>query len=252
MRKGKLIHLLSALILALFCFCTVSCSNNFDKLPPSSFITHYVDNNSSRIPFDSYWNVSDDEAVWDEQVNGINGKKLRIAIASVDITHMYAQPETTEDQVGLENLAKYFRDVIVKHMSENTAKNPNFQLVPENTKGAYHLEMAITSIVPTPTELAPIRTALVAVEGGSLIKMMFPKGHISMAGRLRDGRGRIVSEFADFEEDHPSILGIDFKDFAKYAHHKHTIDEWAREVAEVYSTAYGAKTSKSMYTINPF
>ncbi len=73
-----------------------------------------------------------------------------------------------------------------------------------------------------------------------------------MAGRLRDAKGRIVSEFADYEDDHPSILGVDFKDFAKYSHHKHTIDEWVREVAEVYSTVYGTKTSKSMFTINPF
>ncbi len=252
MRKGKLLRLLSVIILTLMCLCAVSCSNNFDKLPPSNFITHYVDNESSQIPFDSYWNVSDDEVVWNEQVEGVNGKKLRIAIAGVDINHMYAQPETAEDKEALVKLAEYFQDAIAAQMKKNTEKNPHFQLVPENTQGAYHLEMAITSIVPTPTALAPLRTALVAVEGGSLIKMMFPKGHISMAGRLRDAKGRIVSEFADYEDDHPSILGVDFKDFAKYSHHKHTIDEWVREVAEVYSTVYGTKTSKSMFTINPF
>ena len=84
------------------------------------------------------------------------------------------------------------------------------------------------------------------------IRDSIKKGHIAMAGRVRDDRGRVVSEFADYEEDHSSLLGVDTKDFRKYAHHHHTIDEWAREIADVYSTAYGHRTNKHMMTLNPF
>lgn len=73
-----------------------------------------------------------------------------------------------------------------------------------------------------------------------------------MAGRLRDESGRIVSEFADYEEDHSSLLGVDTKDFRKYAHHQRTIDEWAREITDVYSSTYGHWTQKRMICLNPF
>ena len=73
-----------------------------------------------------------------------------------------------------------------------------------------------------------------------------------MAGRLRDESYRIVSEFADYEEDHSSLLGVDTKDFKKYVHHQRTIDEWAREITDVYSSAYGHWTQKRMISLNPF
>lgn len=51
------------------------------------------------------------------------------------------------------------------------------------------------------------------IKGGGLVKRFIKKGHIAMAGRLRDEDGRIVSEFADYEEDHSALLGVDTKDF---------------------------------------
>ena len=90
------------------------------------------------------------------------------------------------------------------------------------------------------------------IKGGGLVKRFIKKGHIAMAGRLRDEDGRIVSEFADYEEDHSALLGVDTKDFKKYAHHQRTIDEWAREITDVYSSTYGHWTQKRMISFNPF
>ena len=114
------------------------------------------------------------------------------------------------------------------------------------------MQNAIISITPTNARAGIFVTALSGIKGGGLVKRFIKKGHIAMAGRLRDEDGRIVSEFADYEEDHSSLLGVDIKDFKKYAHHQHTIDEWAREITDVYSSTYGHWTQKRMISINPF
>lgn len=119
-------------------------------------------------------------------------------------------------------------------------------------RGAYTLELAIISITPTNARAGIFVTALSGIKGGGLVKRFIKKGHIAMAGRLRDESGRIVSEFADYEEDHSSLLGVDTKDFRKYAHHQRTIDEWAREITDVYSSTYGHWTQKRMICLNPF
>lgn len=49
-----------------------------------------------------------------------------------------------------------------------------------------------------------------------------------------------------------ALLGVDTKDFKKYAHHQRTIDEWAREITDVYSSTYGHWTQKRMISFNPF
>lgn len=86
-------------------------------------------------------------------------------------------------------------------------------MVPPGTRGAYTLELAIISITPTNARAGIFVTALSGIKGGGLVKRFIKKGHIAMAGRLRDESGRIVSEFADYEEDHSSLLGVDTKDF---------------------------------------
>ena len=137
-------------------------------------------------------------------------------------------------------------------MEKEVAENPHFEMVPPGTKGAYTLELAIISITPTNARAGIFVTALSGIKGGGLVKRFIKKGHIAMAGRLRDESGRIVSEFADYEEDHSSLLGVDTKDFKKYAHHQRTIDEWAREITDGYSSTYGHWTQKRMICLNPF
>lgn len=229
----------------------VSCTGNFQDIPETGFIVHRVENKSSRIPFDSYWNA-DDGKTWDARAEGVGGQKIVMSVAPVDIKHIDVQPSTKEGWEALCSLAEYFRSEVIDSMNKKAADNPHFELVEKRTKKSYTLELAIISITPTNARAGMFVTALSTVRGGMLVKKFIKSGHIAMAGRLRDERGRVVSEFADYEEDHSSWLGIDFKDFEKYSHHRHTIDEWAREIADVYSTAYGHRTFKWMETINPF
>ncbi len=252
MKKSIIYTYCALFVLVLLSFGSVSCSNNFNEVPQTGFVTNHVENKSSKIPFDSYWNVGDDEKIWNDRVNGVNGQKLMLAIAPIDTEHMDVRPTTPEGATGLSNLSAYFYTALKDRMEKEVKKNPHFNMVPHGTKGAYTLEVAITSITPTAIGKGILVTGLSFVQGGGLVKRLIKKGHIAMAGRLKDENGRVVSEFADYEDDHDSILGIDVKNFTKYGHHKHTIDEWAREITEVYSTVYGTKTRKSMWTLNPF
>ena len=165
---------------------------------------------------------------------------------------MDVRPDTAEGFDALRSLAEYFQKSVATSMEKEVAENPHFEMVPPGTKGAYTLELAIISITPTNARAGIFVTALSGIKGGGLVKRFIKKGHIAMAGRLRDESGRIVSEFADYEEDHSSLLGVDTKDFKKYAHHQRTIDEWAREITDVYSSTYGHWTQKRMICLNPF
>lgn len=252
MKKYRFLFLASLMVLVLLGgMAVVACSNNFKHVPQTGFVEHCVKNGDSRIPFDAYWNAPDDK-VWNDRVNGVNGKKVMMAVLPVDTVHMDVRPETSEGFDALRNLAAYFQKSVTASMEKEVAKNPNFDMVPVGTKGAYTLELAIISITPTNAKAGIFVTALSGIKGGGLVKRFIKKGHIAMAGRLRDENGRIVSEFADYEEDHSSLLGVDTKNFKKYAHHQHTIDEWSREITDVYSSTYGHKTSKRMISINPF
>ena len=166
--------------------------------------------------------------------------------------YMDVRPDTAEGFDALHRLAEYFRKSVTASMEKEVAENPHFEMVPPGTRGAYTLELAIISITPTNAKAGIFVTALSGIKGGGLVKRFIKKGHIAMAGRLRDEDGRIVSEFADYEEDHSALLGVDTKDFKKYAHHQRTIDEWAREITDVYSSTYGHWTQKRMISFNPF
>ncbi|MCC8147665.1 hypothetical protein [Akkermansia sp.] len=252
MRKRRFLFVVSLMALVLLGgMALVSCSNNFKHVPQTGFMTHCVKNGDSHIPFDAYWNAPD-EKVWNDKVNGVNGQKIRMAVVPVDTGHMDVRPDTSEGFAALHDLAEYFQKKVTASMEKEVAKNPHFDMVPPGTKGAYTMELAIISITPTNAKAGILVTALSGIKGGGLAKRFIKKGHIAMAGRVRDEKGRIVSEFADYEEDHSSMLGVDTKDFRKYAHHQHTIDEWAREITDVYSTTYGHRTSKLMMCLNPF
>lgn len=252
MKKYRFLFLASLITLVLLGgMAVVACSNNFKHVPQTGFVEHHVKNEDSHIPFDAYWNAPDDK-IWNDRVNGVNGKKVMMAVVPVDTVHMDVRPESSEGFDALRNLAAYFQKSVKDSMEKEVAKNPNFDMVPVGTRGAYTLELAIISITPTNARAGIFVTALSGIKGGGLVKRFIKKGHIAMAGRLRDENGRIVSEFADYEEDHSSLLGVDAKDFKKYAHHQRTIDEWSREITDVYSSTYGHKTPKRMISINPF
>lgn len=149
MKKHRFLFPASLMALVLLgCMAVVSCSNNFKHVPQTGFITHQVKNKDSHIPFDAYWNA-DDKKIWNDRVNGVNGKKVLMAVVPVDTVHMDVRPDTAEGFDALRSLAEYFQKSVATSMEKEVAENPHFEMVPPGTKGAYTLELAIISITPT-------------------------------------------------------------------------------------------------------
>ena len=96
MKKHRFLFSASLMALVLLgCMAVVSCSNNFKHVPQTGFITHQVKNKDSHIPFDAYWNA-DDKKIWNDRVNGVDGKKVMMAVVPVDTEHMDVRPDTAE------------------------------------------------------------------------------------------------------------------------------------------------------------
>ncbi len=109
MKKHRFLFPASLMALVLLgCMAVVSCSNNFKHVPQTGFITHQVKNKDSHIPFDAYWNA-DDKKIWNDRVNGVNGKKVLMAVVPVDTVHMDVRPDTAEGFDALRSLAEYFQ-----------------------------------------------------------------------------------------------------------------------------------------------
>ena len=104
MKKHRFLFSASLMALVLLgCMAVVSCYNNFKHVPQTGFITHQVKNKDSHIPFDAYWNA-DDKKIWNDRVNGVDGKKVMMAVVPVDTEHMDVRPDTAEGLDALRGL----------------------------------------------------------------------------------------------------------------------------------------------------
>lgn len=165
MKKHRFLFSASLMALVLLgCMAVVSCSNNFKHVPQTGFIAHQVKNKDSHIPFDAYWNA-DDKKIWNDRVNGVDGKKVLMAVVPVDTAHMDVRPDTAEGFDALRSLAEYFQKSVATRMEKEVAENPHFEMVPPGTRGAYTLELAIISITPTNARAGIFVTALSGIKG---------------------------------------------------------------------------------------
>ncbi len=232
-----------------------SCSkkDNFDQIPRTGFIQHYQHDEDKQTPFLSYW-VDGNTREWNDRVQGKHGKKQVLYIKDININFMNAKPETAAEKKDLDKLRQYFRDSLSKNIRQALKNDYNF--IPKSTPSpdAYTLEIAITSITPTHAVTNMLLSGInelkagVSTIGGQLVK----KGHISIAAKLADEKGRTIAEMADYREDHSALL-FDLKDFTRYKHHERHIDEWSKEITETltHPADYKVEAPKK-FTLNPF
>ncbi len=220
-------------------------------VPKTPFVTRHVENEDSDIPFEIYWNGID-KKVWNARVKGENGQKMAIYPApKVNVEYLSPAPKSEEEKRELNEIAAYFHAQVVKRLQKKAKEQSSFIVATKKGKGVYTLELAVLALTPTNTEAGWFLTAMSAVKAGGLVRHLMDKGNIVVAGRLKDERGHVISEFADAEEDKASLLGIDLKDFQKYGYHKKSIDELAREIVEVYSLPVGTYVMKILPILNP-
>jgi len=113
------------------------------------------------------------------------------------------------------------------------------------------LEMALVELSPTIAAVNLLGTiSSFFIPGSGLVKSL-AKGSIAMETIIRNGENNeILVEVKDREIDKSAPFTI--RDFAKYAHARKIIDEWAEIFAELSATDYDHKVDGLLpITINP-
>lgn len=234
----------------------VSCTQtNFDKIPRNGYLTHYVKSDHKRMPFDSYWDISDNKD-WDERVAGTNNKSQAIYIAPVRLDYFAHMPTNPEDRANIQKLKEYFDARLAKVMRELDEKNNSFHLVPTPTKDAYRVEIAILSAKPANkiANFVSDASGFLVRGGGFLTSRKEFKGSISMGARYYSPAGKLVAEVGDFEYGQTSLPGmalLDLKDFTAFGYQRQTIDQWVDEFAKLLTTAHEQKVRKPWFSLNP-
>lgn len=237
-------------------FSLSSCSlSDFNKIPRNGFISHFSKSDHKRVPFDSYWDISDNDD-WNERVEGSHNKSQAIYIAPVRLDYFLDMPEDDDKRKQIEALRKYFDERLMKVLGELDEKDGSFHLVPERTPDAYTVEIAILSAKHgnAITNLASDAAGFIIRGGGLLTWWMTDKGSISMGARYYAPNGKLVAEVADFEYGQTSLVGmalVDFKDFINYAYQRQTIDQWVDIFAKLFTTPHSDKVKKPWFTLNP-
>ncbi len=257
-------HPQSAYLALLFCLLTLlapvslsSCSQQtYNNIPRNGYITHFSPSDHKRMPFDSYWDISDNKD-WDERVRGEHGKSQPIYIKPITLAHFQNMPSDPAERRALEELRDYFERKLRARMAELDAQKGSFHLMKSPGKNTYEVEIAILSAQPTRllNNLVSDAAGFVVQGGGLLLSRARDKGSISMGARFYAPNGKLVAEIADFEYGQESLIGmvlVDTKDFRHYAYQRQTIDQWVEEFTKIFSTIHEEKIRKPWFTLNPF
>ncbi len=254
-------HALPPLLPLLFCLltfaCLISCtSQTYENIPRNGYITHFAPSDHKRMPFDSYWDISDNKD-WDERVRGEHGKSQPIYIKPITLAHFENMPENPHERKAIEELRDYFQQTLNEEMARLDAEKGSFHLMSAPGANTYTVEIALLSAKPTriANNLLSKAAGFLLRGGGLLISRARDKGSISMGARFYAPNGKLVAEVADFEYGQESLVGmvlVDTKDFRHYAYQRQTIDQWVREFAKIFSTIHEEKIRKPWFTLNPF
>lgn len=250
-RKRRYMTGAALLLVLLLAGCSLS---DFSKIPDSGFITHLQRNDHKRMPFDSYWDISDN-AQWDRRVAGL--KSQEVYIAPVTLRYFVGMPAEAEQQAEIRKLRDYFDERLAAELAKLDAANPHFHLVPSPTPNSYRVEIALLSAQQENKldNLMSDLTGMLVSGAGLLTSRKADRGYISMGAKYYSPEGKLVAEVADFEYGQSSLTGmllVDTKDFRTFAYQRQTIDQWVHELAKLLITPHEQKVSKPRFTLNPF
>lgn len=249
-------RLFSLLCSALAALLLAACAqSNFKRIPRTGFISHYVESDHKRVPFDSYWDISDN-VDWDERVTGRKHKSLAVYIAPVRLDYFKNMPKDPAEQEQIHKLKEYFDTRLREKLSDLDALNASFHLTPHPSHDAYRIEIAILSAKPE-NKMANFLSDIAGFimrGGGLLTSRKAYKGYISMGARYYAPGGKLVAEVGDFEYGQTSLPGmaiIDLKDFITFGYQRQTIDQWVDEFAKLFTTIHEKRVSKPWFSLNP-
>jgi hypothetical protein len=252
-------QLICTLLITLLLSCgIISCQQTtpYQHIPRNGFITHFEESDGSRMPFASYWDISDNED-WNERVQGFNNKSQAVYVKPISL--QYFQPNESLNAYSPEviKLRDYYQKTLMAELRRQDVSANTFHLVEAPTADSYTVEIALLSATPTRimNNVASTAAGFVVRGGSFLVSRSQDKGTLSMGIRFYDPQGRLVAETADFEYGMRSIPGMvlaDSKDFRPYVYHQRIIDEWVKEISTIFTTVHEHRIKRPWYSLNPF
>lgn len=236
----------------------ISCQQTspFQQIPRNGFITHFEESDGSRMPFVSYWDISDNED-WNERVQGLKNKSQAVYVKPISLKYFEADATLNAHSPEVIRLRDYYQKKLMEELKRQDASANTFHLVDTPTRDAYTVEIALLSASPTRiiNNVASTAAGFAIRGGGFLVSQAKDKGTLSMGIRFYNPQGKLVAETADFEYGKRSIPGMilaDSKDFRPYVYHQRIIDEWVKEIATVFTTIHEYRIKRPWYSLNPF
>lgn len=246
------LFLLSAVTLLLnSCIAT-----DFDRIPRTDFIKNYEKPEEDRFDFCSFWDITTNEG-WDERVD--HSQKLHLG--GVTLQYYQNMPADPKERAKIEELRSYFEQRLRTKFTELAAQDNSLELVDGPGPGVYTVEYALLCAAPARiAKNAALQVPGYLIKGGSIAANLIfgnkeDAGYISFASRLKDDKGTVIAEAADFEYGTESLTGkvlVDTKNFRPYAYQRQSIDHWVDEFGKLFTTRHEVKVKRPKFFLNPF
>lgn len=256
MKSRQLFYMLFSVLLMVSGLVSCQQTAPFQLIPRNGFITHFEESDGTRMPFASYWDISDNED-WNERVQGDRNKSQAVYVKPISLAYFEAGSTLNAHSPEVIRLRDYFQEKLMAELKRQDASANSFHLLDAPAPGAYTVEIALLSASPTRIlNNAAASAAGFVVRGGSfLVSRREDKGSLSMGIRFYNPSGKLVAETGDFEYGMRSIPGMiiaDSKDFRPYVYHKRIIDEWVKEISSIFTTVHEHRIKRPWYSLNPF
>ncbi len=227
----------------------------YELIPRTGFITHYQKSDHARMPFESYWDISDNKD-WNKRVEGTHGKSQSIYFKPVTLSYFADMPEKADERKAVQGLRDYFQQKLTGEMQKLDAEHNTFHLTTAPGPQTYTVEVALLAAHPTKVanNIAATAAGALVKGGGFLFSDKDSTGSVSMGARFYAPNGKLVAEIADYEYGQKSVTGmilVDAKDFEKYGYQRQTIDQWIDEFKQIFTTIHEHKIRKPWFTLNP-
>jgi hypothetical protein len=236
-RRAPLLLLAASLALAFFLSCRA------DPAPDAGFLDNpELMVKEKQLPFNAIWFK-----------DGFDFKNYdSVVIKDIDTSHLLKldwwdkaviafKTKKFSPAAEAQYLARYYKEQLAKSFSSN--KDQSFAVLAEPKDSSLIVELALVEVVPTKVWLNSISYLLIGPVS---------LGSTAMEGRLRDAKtGLVVCEFKDRELGQMDLVSI--ADLQWYSHSKHTIDNWADKIVEIFFAGPQGKVSaSSTVTLRPW
>ena len=252
--------------LAICSLMLTACSSTFkaSSAPTTPFLVHGSELHPwyDRAPFDAVWSAQPGKVVTQQATV----RKIYIAPINTDYLNKTLDKDgqwVVGDKLSTDDVkafTTYLRQSFVNAIKRNS--ETNLQIVEQSGVDTLTLAIALVELQPTRIGVnAATDIGGLVVPGSKLImdagvvgtqaaSGAISGGVVAVEMKLIDGAtGAVVAEAKDREADPASVLP-NYKDFEEYGWSRETADDWANEVAKLFSTPADKKVADQVAEVS--